>query len=193
MKRSTVAVFAFAASGVTVPPLAVAQAADAGWYAGVSLGQSKADCASGLGATSCDDTDSAWKILGGYQFSRYLGAELGYQDLGKVNATVGASSASVKTKAWDLAAVGTLPIADKFSAFGKLGMYRADSDLSSDVLASGSESKSDLTYGLGLQYDFTRSVGMRGEWQRFQKVGGDDVGGESDIDVMSVGVLYRFQ
>jgi len=99
----------------------------------------------------------------------------------------------VKTKAWDLAAVGTLPIADKFSAFGKLGMYRADSDLSSDVLASGSESKSDLTYGLGLQYDFTRSVGMRGEWQRFQKVGGDDVGGESDIDVMSVGVLYRFQ
>jgi OOP family OmpA-OmpF porin len=101
--------------------------------------------------------------------------------------------ASVKTKVWDLAAVGTLPIADKFSAYGKLGLYRADSDLSSDALGSSSEKKDDWTYGLGVQYDVNRSVGVRGEWQRYAKVGGDNVGGEQDIDVYGVAVVYRFK
>jgi hypothetical protein len=45
---------------------------------------------------------------------------------------------------------------------------------------------------VGLQYDFTRAVGVRGEWQRYNKMGGGAVP-ETDVDVLNVGVVYRFQ
>lgn len=48
------------------------------------------------------------------------------------------------------------------------------------------------TLPTGALYDFTQNVAVRTEWQRYQDVGGDNVGGESDIDVLSVGVQYLF-
>src|SRR5258708_20896207 len=81
---------------------ALAQSAtqETGAYAGLSLGQSKAkDGCSGVTGTgvSCDDKDTAWKIFGGYQFMRYLGAEVAYTDFGKVKASAGGVTAELKT------------------------------------------------------------------------------------------------
>jgi hypothetical protein len=48
-----------------------------------------------------------------------------------------------------------------------------------------------------VQYDFNRNLGLRGEWQRYAKMKAhDDLSGgdaESDVDVLGVSVLYRFQ
>jgi len=54
------------------------------------------------------------------------------------------------------------------------------------------ETNNDITYGAGLQYDLTRQVGVSGEWQRYNKMGGGSIA-ETKVDVLSVGVLYRFQ
>jgi OOP family OmpA-OmpF porin len=91
-----------------------------------------------------------------------------------------------------------LPIADRFSIFGKIGLYKADTDLDVTVpglgSASESDSNTDLTFGVGARYDFTRNLGVRLEWQRYQDVGGDFAGVtlESDIDVISVAVIWKF-
>ena len=53
------------------------------------------DLPSGL---SCSDTDTAWKIFGGYQFSRYFAAELGYNDFGKATASGVISGVNVDAK-----------------------------------------------------------------------------------------------
>lgn len=162
-----------------------------GWYAGGSIGQSKADCdVSTFPGASCDDTDTAFRVFGGYTFNKYLGAELGYADLGKVTATVGSLSAEIKSTAWDIVAVGTIPVADKFSLYGKLGFYQGDSKASG--VASGSDSSSGMTYTVGAGYDFNKNLGMRVDWQRYTDVGGDTVG-KSDVDVIGVGVVYRFR
>ena len=73
------------AASMALPSIAMAQMmrgdANTGWYAGASVGQSKLkDACSGIG--SCDDKDTAWRILGGYQINRNFAAELGYHDLG---------------------------------------------------------------------------------------------------------------
>jgi OOP family OmpA-OmpF porin len=199
MKRSTVAAIALAGSSAALSPLAMAQAfkvggADAGWYAGGSLGQSKIDCnTSGVAGASCDDKDTAFRAFGGYNFNQYFGAELGYADLGKVKASAGGTSAEWRTKPWDLMAVGTLPLAEKFSLYGKLGWYWADTKLSGDLLGSGSQSSNHGTYAVGAGYDFNRNLGLRAEWQRYGDVGGDNVGGKSDADMYSIGVVYRFR
>src|SRR2546428_2401700 len=170
------------AAVMAAPAVSMAQArGDTGWYAGISIGQSDAkDFCSGV--ANCDSKDTAFRILGGYQINRNFAAELGYHDLGK--AKVGTSD--IKANAWELVGVGSYPIANQFSIYGKLGFFRGEAK------AGGTkETNTDLTYGAGVQYDFARNLGVRGEWQRYGKLGGGTLK-ESDVDVLSVGGIYRF-
>jgi OOP family OmpA-OmpF porin len=167
------------------------------WYVGGSVGQSSAkDACNDVGGAgvSCDDTDTAFRVFGGYMFNKNFGAELGYADLGKAEASAAGFNASIKSKAWDLMVVGSLPVADKFSLYGKIGFYFANTDFSTNIPGISGESKSnnDLTYAIGAQYDFNKNLGIRGEWQRYSSVGGGDIG-KSDVDVIGVGVVYRFR
>jgi OmpA-OmpF porin, OOP family len=204
-KGSNAALALISVAALAAPSMSMAQSTmstmtsmgpEAGWYVGGSIGQSKIDCSTGgVAGVSCDDSDTAFRVLGGYQFNKYLGAELGYADLGKATISGAGLSASVEAKAWDLVGVGRLPLADRFSLFGKLGMYRADSDLSSNtpLIPASSDTNTDITYGVGAQYDFNKNLGVRAEWQQYKKVGSDSTGGEGDVDVMSIGVVYRFK
>src|SRR3954468_1608770 len=60
---------------------------DSGWLIGGSVGQSKfnVDCS----GASCDDTDTAFRVFGGYNFNRHFGVELGYAVLGKLTVSGG--------------------------------------------------------------------------------------------------------
>lgn len=151
-------------------------------YLGATLGQAEyKDGCNGL--SDCDEKDTAWRLLGGYRFNQYFAAELGYHDLGEVSA----SGATVEGNAWELVGIAAYPVIDKLSVYGKLGGYRGELKAT-----GGKETNTDLTYGLGLQYDVIRNVGIRGEWQRYNKMGGGNVQ-ETDVDVLSLGAVYRFQ
>jgi len=185
------------ATVMAAPAVSMAQArGETGWYAGITLGQSdfkNIDC-SGF---SCDKKDTAFRILGGYQINRNFAAELGYHDLGKMKATKPGTSLDIKAKAWELVGVGAWPVANQFSIYGKLGFYSGEAKASASLtgLGSGSikETNTDLTYGLGVQYDLSREFGIRGEWQRYGKMGGGNFGGDFDVDVLSIGAIWRFR
>ena len=147
-------------------------------YVGGTIGQ--AEYKDGGGG---DDKDTAWRILGGYQFNRHFAAELGYHNLGEASAAGGA----LEGTAWELVGIGAYPLVDKLSVYGKLGVYRGELEA-----PGAEETNTDLTFGVGLQYDLLKNVGVRGEWQRYSKMGGGNIA-ETDVDVLSVGVVYRFQ
>src|SRR5437016_7600454 len=184
------------ATVMTAPSVSMAQArGDTGWYAGITVGQGgekDVDCA----GFSCDKKDTAFRILGGYQINRNFAAELGYQDLGKVTLSAPGVSFNIKANVWELVGVGAYPFANQFSGYGKLGAYHGESKASAAVAGFGSgslkETNTDLTFGLGVQYDVSRELGVRGEWQRYKNIGGDNVGGKSDVDVLSIGGIWRF-
>jgi OmpA-OmpF porin, OOP family len=176
------------------------QAPEKGWYLGGSLGQAetKSWC-DGVTGAGCDKKDNIWRLFGGYQINRYFGVELGYADFGGVSISGPAVSANVDTTAWDLVGVASIPFGGRFAAYGKLGAYRGEVDASTTVAAFGfsrvgsaSQSNNDVTYGLGLKFDITRALAVRGEWQRYLNVGGSSVGGERDIDVFNLGLMVRF-
>ncbi len=182
-------------------PAALAQ--DTGFYAGIGVGQSDAKDACAGAPISCDNKDTGWKIFGGYQFNKNFGAEVGYVDFGKATANGVISgvavSANAKAKGWEFLGVGTLPIADKFSAYGKLGFFRWDADVSATasipgfaVTASASDKGTDLTYGIGLKYDFFKSASGRLEWQRYKDIGNTATTGKSDVDLISLGLVFKF-
>ncbi len=174
-----------------------------GPYAGVLLGRSEAKTGcigvvSG-GARDCDNTDFAYGAFGGYQFHRYFGAELGYTNLGQVtaNANPGSffASHSVDATAFDLAAVGVLPLGEvlplerSLSFFVRLGAYYAM--LTTDVAGVGDHSNAGAVYGGGLQFEATRSVGVRVLWQRYKNVGGEQYL-KQNYDLLGVSAFYRF-
>ena len=198
VKNAALALISVAA--LSVPSISMAQSTmdsmtkavtgpESGWLVGGSVGQSKIklDCPAGA---SCDDTDTAFRIFGGYNFNKHFGAELGYADLGKATFSAAGLSGDAKATAWDLMAVGTLPIGDKFGVYGKLGWYRADTK-SSGIAGGSSDTNSDFTMAVGGQFNFNKNLGIRAEWQQYNAVGNDSRHG--DVDVMSIGVVYRFK
>ena len=202
MKLRAAIIAATLGLAASAPALAQQQAP---WYVGLSIGQAQWKDACNGSPISCDDKDTAWRLFGGYMVNRNFGVELGYADLGKAtaNGTLSGVSvdASLEATAWDLSAIGALPFGNNFSVFGRLGVYRANTKAHAtgtlgglSATASGEDNNNDLTFGVGLTYEFTRNLGLRGEWQRYKDVGGDNTTGteKTDIDVLSIGLHYRF-
>lgn len=195
---------------------ALAQQPERGWYAGISAGQSTGDIDSSVlpvtGATqstvSSDDTDTGFKIYGGYRFMRHLAVEVGYADLGSFTATrtvtapqSGSIRGEFKVAGIFGQAVGIIPLGERFSVFGTAGLYVNEVKTSASttgnvVLISGpsaSKSEANLKLGVGAGFDFTDRIGVRVEWERFFELGDTStVGAQMDVDLVTIGVVFRF-
>jgi OOP family OmpA-OmpF porin len=193
-------------------PFALAD--DTGWYGGANVGQSRAKIDDpriiggllndGFTTTSIYDVnrDTGYKLFGGYQFNPNFALEGGYYDLGKFgfNANTlpaGALNGNIRVTGLNLDAVGLFPFTEKFSAFGRVGLNYADAkdSFSGSGLVNVTNpdpSKRSLNYkfGAGLQYAFTEKLAMRVEAERYRI--DDAVGNKGDVDLVSVGLIYRF-
>ena len=191
-----------------------AMADNTGWYGGANLGQSQATIddaritsgllANGLTAGGINDInrDLGFKVFGGYQYNKYFAVEGGYFDLGQFGfntSTIpaGTLSGDIKLKGLNLDAVGILPITEKFSVFGRIGVTHTQANDSFvgtgavNVLNPNPNSReTNLKVGLGLQYALTDSLTLRSEIERYRI--DDAVGNKGDVDLVSVGLVYRF-
>jgi len=159
--------------------------ADDRWYAGVSVGGMDVGI---ICTVNCDDKDTGWRLFGGYEFAEYWGAEFGYMDLGK--ATSG--TAAVAIEGIDIVVTGTYPIDDKFGVFAKLGIYFLDAELSDPLGVSQDTDSSGLTFGFGGSFKIDDNFSLRAEWQLFDDLGERAVTGVSDLEYLSIGVVYAF-
>jgi OOP family OmpA-OmpF porin len=206
-----IAILAALATSATLP-------AHAQFYAGGSVGRSdisldgdkRSDQFLDLGfesaTTKIDDKDTAYRIFGGYQLHRYFAVEAAYVDLGRVSfdTTVvpqGTLDGRTRIKGFELSAVGMLPLNDDFSLFARVGAFSADTKTSyvssgSVELVTGAERQKErstkLSYGAGATYKLTEHLDLRGEYARYTKLGNERTGGETDANVVSIGVSYRF-
>jgi OmpA-OmpF porin, OOP family len=200
MKKLEATVFlagAMALAMTCVVPTASAQPrADSGWYVGGSFGQSEVDIEDCGGGIDCDEKDTAWRIFGGYKINRNFSVEAGYHQLGEARASGPGGNIEFDANALELVALGALPLGNQFSLYGKAGFYRGETKVTGSTLLTGplsiKETNTDLTYGVGVQYDMSRQLGIRAEWQRYADMGDDSIG-KTDVDVMSIGVVFRFQ
>jgi OOP family OmpA-OmpF porin len=187
-----------------------AMAADSGWYGGLNIGPSSASIdddrirsgltTRGFTTTSIDDDDSdfGWKILAGRKFNRHFAVEGGYFNLGEfgytAHTTGGNQTGATKFQGLNLDAVGILPLSQKFAALGRIGLTytEAKGTFSGVGVDDPSPKKSEGNYkvGAGLQYDFTNSLGMRAEWERYRV--NDAVGNKGSVDMLTVGLVYIF-
>jgi OOP family OmpA-OmpF porin len=197
MKRTLAALLGVAA--LALSQVSFAQAQDMGWYVGASFGQSKFKqfCSDTAGpGADCDDKDTAIRILGGYQLNRMLAAEIGYSQLGKAKASVPGASVENKASVFELVGLAGIPIGNAFSVYGKGGVYHGElkGTFTSTAFGSSEEKATNtaFTFGAGVRFDFMRNLALRAEYQRYQGLGDNVSTGQTDIEVLSLGVLWKF-
>ncbi|MGA8864244.1 MAG: outer membrane beta-barrel protein [Gallionella sp.] len=183
--------------------MAASPAMAEGYYAALDAGQSKAkDACTGVpgGWTGCSDTGTMVRIAGGYQFTPMWGAEISYADLGSASLGSGiissiAVSGNYKASSVQLSGTGTFPVTDAFSIIAKLGI--ASTDLT--VTASGggvsvdqSATTTKAAFGIGAQYDFTKNISVRAQYEDLGDVGDSNTTGTSNVTLLSAGLVYKF-
>lgn len=192
--------FALLAAGLAASAQALAEGG--GFYFGGSLGkaESKTDACFGdpsAGVTCDRKGEGAWAAFAGLMVNKYFGVEGGYHNLGKI---VEVANPATGERAWvrsyvgELVAVGAFPI-QNFALYAKAGGYYAKSTQTGSFSFIAPDTKSTTTqwtYGVGASWDVFRHAGLRVEWQRFNNIGGSEIGFRSDVDLMSLGAYIKF-
>ena len=110
------------------------------------------------------------------------------------------STAVPKTSSYGLDLVSTLPIFDRFSLTGNAGIARVRADtVFGGALPIGLIGSNEVRYtsasrmGLGVRYDFNRSLGLKFGVERYRNLNGSSYGGANpDADTFSFGLRIRF-
>lgn len=156
-----------------------------------------------------DDGTDTLSLSGGYQFSRYVGVVLSYQDAGTTNGNFVASLAgeaspgaqlqgSIQSdyRTFSAAARGYWPVLTWLVLKGELGVHRWQHDFELQgwntlSRATVEEQERDTGYGalfgFGVGFIVQPWLGIDLYWQRF-----DGVEGEAGIDVKSIQAQIRF-
>jgi OOP family OmpA-OmpF porin len=181
--------------------LALSGVVNADNYAGIGLGQAKAEVeAIALpGYVSyASDTGTAVKFLGGFEVGRNFAVEVGFASFGEMGVDYldgfDTIYESAETSAVYIAAVGSIPLGQA-SLFGKVGFaswyreYSVGDEIG--VLWRETSEGVDPMVGLGLQLNAGSAFSLRAEVERFMDVGDRYTIGQSDVDVLSIsGVLW---
>jgi OOP family OmpA-OmpF porin len=165
--------------------LAVAPVMAEGFYAALDAGQTNAKDTCTTGVAGCNDTATAIRAAGGFQFTQMWGMEVSYATYGKAN--LGGSHGDWKTSGVQASGIGTFPVAESCSVLGKVGVARLERQVN-----GASSTKTNLAYGIGAQYDFTKNIAFRAQYEQLGKIGDANTTGETKVSLLSVGALYRF-
>ena len=179
-------IVALIAIGILVSAAAIAQ--DNGFYIGGSGGQGRPsfDTAGAMPGTTVDNSNSAYKVFGGYQINKNFGVEGSYLSIGTFHVSNGTT---IDLYGWGIAAVGTLPLANGFSLLGRLGAYRMRERANPFGNADNTTSPN---FGAGVKYDINANFSARVEAERLLRMGSNTNTISSDANVYTIGLGYKF-
>jgi len=134
-----------------------AAVAEEGFFVGGAFGNGYLD--ENIDGIRFKSDSSAYRIYGGYGFTKYFGVEIGYLDLGTFRESFdeGGTSVpfSVNASGFTLAAIGSLPLSERFSLIGRLGYYFHDGESSVAGVVEDSPSEQSPFVGIGLGFDIS--------------------------------------
>ncbi|MEJ2603943.1 MAG: outer membrane beta-barrel protein [Gammaproteobacteria bacterium] len=186
MRISIIAV----AIATAVGPFSTAMA-DGGWYVGGSVGRAalELDVGDQSGVFAFDESDTAWKIFGGYVLDLPLidlGVEGGYVDFGTPSASISAVDVEFDPTGWNLWGVAGFDLGP-VGVFGKIGYvaWDVEGETSGAVRESFSDDGTDIAYGVGAKF-MLWSLEFRAEYETY------DIEDTESVDMFSVGAVWVF-
>jgi OOP family OmpA-OmpF porin len=165
-------------------------------FAGASVGRSDIDEAMTRGLITSGEVKSestGFKVFGGYQFHPNLGVEAAFVDLGEAKYEGSFNGAPVtggklKVNGLNFAALGRVPLGQRFALFGKVGVFVWEaqaSDTTAGVPFSTKTDGADASFGIGASFDITRNIALRAEGEMFGVA-------DEKATLLSVGFAFSF-
>lgn len=130
----------------------------------------------------------------GYAVNDSFGVEIGYMDSGTISYTGSITGLSagmdIKVKATQVALVGTAPINDKFSVYGKFGYSWATTTISGNVtsglgtvaIPAVSADENSAGYGIGAAYKISDQISVRAGYELYAK----------DLSGVTASLVFKF-
>jgi OOP family OmpA-OmpF porin len=143
----------------------------------------------GVGAATADNqTTDSYKtgatVYGGYEVDQNWGVEAGYTDFGKENNGAG----NVKGSGTYVAGKYTVPLGDRFSGYGKLGVAYNERKFDNGLGTHVNDYDTGLYGGVGVEYKLNEKLAVNAEYERY----GKDKAFGAKADVYTVGLKYGF-
>jgi OOP family OmpA-OmpF porin len=159
-------------------------------FIGVAVGRSNYNTSCGnVAGLTCSHSATSYSITAGDMFTRNVGFEVSYLDLGRANRADG----SVRARGLNLSAVGRLPLGETLSLAGKVGTTYGVTHVNAPALSgvsSGRDSGFGLGYGVALDVNVMR--GLQGEvgWEQHDLHFAGQ--GKSNVSNVTLGLAYLF-
>jgi opacity protein-like surface antigen len=189
MKKLIVALLASAAA-MSAAQAQTANAQPRG-YVGIGVATADHEDFGGLSNFDSNGYKASAKIFGGVELDQTWGAEVGYTDFRKAdfnyNFNGASGTGSTKGYGYYVAAKGTIPINDQFSAYGKLGIQHSERKLET-VGLNFKDTDTGLYGAAGLKYKLNEQVALSAEYERYGK--NKQFGAKADV--WTVAASYAF-
>ena len=168
---------------------AAASAADAnpGFYIGAGVGEARID----VDDIDFDESDTAFKLFGGYRFNDYFSIELAYFDGGTAeeDRLDVPANLEIESTGVNVSAMVTAPFGENFSLFGKLGYASLDFEVAANVFGQRIEldddTEEEVSFGAGAAYKINDYFSLRAEYEAFDL---DD----ADAGLATISAVFRF-
>ena len=142
-------------------------------YVGVAVGTASYEVDLGTGG-NFDKDGTGTKIYAGYNFNKYYAAEVAIYNfaeasVGSVETAPGSGafvSADADMKGIGAYAVGMYPLSKEINLMAKLGVLSWDADIRINTTNRENDG-TDVAYGLGISYAFTKEFLATAEWEAF--------------------------
>jgi hypothetical protein len=142
-------------------------------YVGGNIGASHASRGCGAGdatgtALSCDKTDTAIKLYGGYTLpGTDFAGEVSYFDLGKFKGSATGAGVDTKDSYWGFGGAYRPSLGNGWGGVARLGEAYGRSKVDYDLTGgSGDYAKHDWHpyYGLGVNYEIAKNIKLEADW-----------------------------
>jgi OmpA-OmpF porin, OOP family len=157
-----VAVLAFVSAGQA---LAQDSEAQQGPYVGVGIGDFSVEVDELNGANiDFDESESAYKLFGGWRWNQFLAAQFDYLDLGASESRIGTQNLEIDTSGFVVRIEGTLPIAF-FELFATAGIMFSSVEANFGGTEVFDESDEDPVYSVGAGVEIAERFVLRLEYE----------------------------
>lgn len=180
--------------------------ANTGFYSGLNLGQSQTDLYTTVSSgASLDEKGTSFGVFAGYNFNKYLAAEMNYNKFGTAKLDFNAGSqftvdgytfnpavngkTEVDVQSLGLSIIAKYPLHEYAVPYVKFGFQRYEHE-SKTVTPIGSAKTNvkdnDKYYGFGLESNLSKNYATRISYEKFS------MNEETDIKNYSVSFVYKF-
>jgi OOP family OmpA-OmpF porin len=155
------------------------------WYAGVKIGQGKISY-----ANVNNSSQVSTGVFGGMRLDKSLAIEAEYGNLGGFDSI----SRINKANALGLSVLYSVALNSQLSFYYKLGLAKTTLSATPQpgwiLGGSTTASNTGLTYGLGVQFELSPELALRGSYDLYQV--GDSISNTATAGVLAMGVLVKF-